>query len=275
MTPTMSTWPGGASNALVINVMYEQWDPGVAPGLGPMGNPLPAGSYDYQAKSWADYGWKTGVWRVLETLERERVSASFYVSGILAETAPESLAAIGDAGHEIVGHAWAQNRIPTLMTREEEQADIVRCAGALRTASGQTPRGWISPRCTPSGSTAELLAGAGFEWFGDVFDADLPYWLDTDAGRIAALPFGLEVNDLPMTVRYGHPVREMLNSFEFQASGQVGQRRFGYIDVTLHAHVGCRPAGLLVLSEIIASARKLGMWISTRGDIVDQFADAE
>lgn len=271
-TPTTTlpaSWPDGAAAALVVNVMYEQWDPGVAPGLGPMGNPLPAGALDHQAVSWADYGWRTGVGAALELLRREDVRATFYVSGILTETAPATVAAITEGGHELAGHAWAQNRVPATQGREEEAEDVARCAEALARVGGQRPRGWISPRCTPSDRTAEILAGERFDWFGDVFDADLPYRLQTPAGPITALPFGLEVNDLPMTVRYGRPTEDLVRAFDFQAREATLGRRLAYVDVTVHAHVGCRPAGLLALSDIIASARRHGMWIATRGDIAD------
>lgn len=274
MSDASYTWPGGKTAALVVNIMFEQWAPGVAPGLGPMGNPLPAATLDYQAVSWADYGWRTGVWAALELLERESVPATFYVSGILTETAPNAIVAIAEGGHELSGHAWSQDRIPARLEREEEREEIIRCTEAITALSGQRPRGWISPRCTPSASTPELLAEAGYEWWGDIFDADVPYWLDTAHGRIAALPFGLEINDLPMTVRYGQPTRELASSFLYEAQGLSASKRLGHIDVTLHAHIGCRPAGLLALGEIIAKARSLGMFIGTRGALADQFADA-
>lgn len=274
MSDASYTWPGGKTAALVVNIMVEQWAPGVAPGLGPLGNPLPAGALDNQAVSWADYGWRTGVWSALELLERESVPATFYVSGILTETAPKAIAAIAESGHELSGHSWSQDRIPARIKREEEREEIIRCTEAITAISGQRPRGWISPRCTPSTSTPELLAEAGYEWWGDVFDSDLPYWLDTAQGRITALPFGLEINDLPMTVRYGQPTRELASSFTYEAQGLSVSKRLGHIDVTLHAHIGCRPAGLMALNEIITQARALGMFIGTRGALADQFADA-
>ncbi len=273
MTSTLRSWPDDRTGAVAISIMFEQWDPGVAPGLGPMGNPLPPGALDHQALSWADYGWRTGVWAALDLLEKEQLSATFYISGILAETAPDAVRAIAEAGHEIAGHSWAQNRIPALIDAEEERAEIARCTEALSSVSGQRPRGWISPRCTPSASTSELLAAAGYEWHGDVFDADLPYWRETPEGRIVALPFGMEINDLPMTVRYGQPTRELVSSFAFEASALARSHRLGYVDVTLHAHVGCRPPGLLALTEIIAEARRLDLWITTRGELVDSFVD--
>jgi peptidoglycan/xylan/chitin deacetylase (PgdA/CDA1 family) len=203
------------------------------------------------------------------------VPATFYVSGILTETAPDSLRAIAEGGHEIAGHSWSQDRIPALISVDEERDEIARCTEALTRVSGQRPRGWISPRCTPSGNTGSLLAEQGYEWWGDIFDSDLPYWLNTPEGRIVALPFGMEINDLPMTIRYGQPTREIAASFAYEAGGLAMSGNLGYIDVTLHAHVSCRPAGLLALRQTIAEARKLDMAICTRGDIVDQFMDSE
>lgn len=274
MTDASYTWPGGKTAALVVNIMVEQWAPGVAPGLGPMGNPLPTGPLDNQAVSWANYGWRTGVWSALELLKRESVLATFYVSGILTETAPKAIAAIAESGHELSGHSWSQDRIPAHIEREEEREEIIRCTKAITAVSGQRPRGWISPRCTPSTSTPELLAEVGYQWWGDVFDTDVPYWLDTAQGRITALPFGLEINDLPMTVRYGQPTRELVSSFTYEAQGLSVSQRLGHIDVTLHAHIGCRPAGLIALKEIITKAKALEMFIGTRGTLADQFANA-
>lgn len=262
-------------SALVVNIMFEQWDEGVAPGLGPMGNPLPGGAVDHQAISWADYGWRTGVWAALDRLERDGVRATFYASGILTETAPDALRAIVGAGHELAGHSWAQNRIPAMIDAAAEADEIERCTTAIEHVTGARPVGWISPRCTPSASTSQLLAAAGYAWHGDVFDAEVPYWRRTEEGPIVALPFGMEINDLPMTVRYGQPTRELIDSYAFAAEALDAAGRDGYVDVTLHAHVGCRPAGLLALARIIEHARGLGHEIVTRAELADRFRRAE
>ena len=259
-------------NALVVNIMFEQWDPGVAPGLGPMGNPLPGGALDHQAISWADYGWRTGVWSALELLEREGVRATFYASGILAETAPDALRAITRAGHELAGHNWAQNRIPAMIDAAAEAEEIARCTSAIERVSGVRPSGWISPRCTPSASTSSLLAAAGYTWHGDVFDSETAYWRLTDSGPIVALPFGMEVNDLPLTVRYGQPTRELVDGYRFAAEALDRSGADGHVDVTLHAHVGCRPAGLLALTRIIEEARERGHEIVTRSELAERFS---
>jgi len=265
MTKDEASWPTGQPHAVVINIMYEQWAPGTAPGLGPVGNPLPGGVLDYQALSWSEYGPHTGIWRLLELLDRFNAQASVYPSGILAETAPASLRAIADSGHEICGHGWSQDVITPTLDEHSERRMIHRAADALEAATGQRPVGWVSPRCTPSDSTARLLAEAGFRWFGDVFDADLPYLIETAAGPIVGLPFDLDVNDLPLHIRYGQPHRELDAAFREALDAQRAENRKSQLDVTVHAHVAGRPAGRAALSRILEHLRRTeDCWLTTR-----------
>lgn len=80
-----SAWPEARTLAVSVSVMLEGWSEGAAPGVGPMGNVLKAGTLDLQGRSWAEYGAKAGAWRLLDILAAEQVEAVFYVSGVLAE----------------------------------------------------------------------------------------------------------------------------------------------------------------------------------------------
>ena len=51
-------WLGSKPVAVIFNVCLEAWSDGKAPGISPMGNPLPAGALDTMAISWASYGVK-------------------------------------------------------------------------------------------------------------------------------------------------------------------------------------------------------------------------
>jgi hypothetical protein len=42
----ISVGPGGRHVAIIFNIAYEAWSEGKAPGIGPMGNPLPSGAFD-------------------------------------------------------------------------------------------------------------------------------------------------------------------------------------------------------------------------------------
>src|SRR5512138_1071509 len=101
-------WPGGKKVAVVFNVAFEGWSDGKAPGIGPMGNPLPAGTFDTNALSWGNYGAVRGAERLLRVLDRVGVLASWMVSGVIAERVPETVRAVAADGHEIVAHGYGQ-----------------------------------------------------------------------------------------------------------------------------------------------------------------------
>lgn len=250
-------WPAGRTLAVSVSVMLEAWTDDAAPGIGPMGNPLKAGVLDLQARSWAAYGAKSGAWRLLDVLARAQVPAVFYTSGILAERHPALMKAITGAGHEVAAHGWGQNIIPAYQTRDEEARDLARCVAAITAGTGSAPRGWLSPRCTPSRSTAELLAGSGFDWHADYFDSDLPYTVATAAGPIAAVPFTMEVNDMPLYVRYGNEPQAFSRILERILANwpRVGARP-ACLDVTVHAHVFGRPYGAIEFLAALKSLRR-------------------
>jgi peptidoglycan/xylan/chitin deacetylase (PgdA/CDA1 family) len=270
-----SGWPKDRPLGVAVSIMLEGWTDDAAPGIGPMGNPLRAGVFDTQAKSWAEYGARTGAWRLLDVLEDTNTKAVFYVSGVLAERYPELMRVIAKAGHSIAAHSWSQHIIPAYQKREEEHADLKRCIGALQSSSGSRPHGWISPRATPSLDTPELLALEGFSWFADAFDRDLPYRLDTKAGPITAIPFTMEVNDFPLCIRYGHSPDAFVRTLQAMLDGWSDIRDpSACIDLTAHAHVFGRPAGAIAFKQAIRLAQASpATWMTTHADLSRLFSN--
>jgi hypothetical protein len=262
-------WPARRSLAISLSVMLEGWTEGAAPGIGPMGNVLKAGVLDLQARSWAEYGATEGAWRLLDCLARANAKAVFYTSGLLAERHIPLMQAIRDGGHCVAAHGWSQEIIPAYQAPDAEAADIARCVRAIEAATGLRPRGWLSPRCTPSPSTAELLAASGFAWHADYFDRDLPSRLDTDAGPITAMPFTMEVNDMPLYVRYGNEPEAFTRILGRILAGWPDLApRPACLDITVHAHVFGRPYGAIEFSRSIALARACPeAWLTTHEEL--------
>ena len=258
MTTDLPTaWPQGRSLAVSVSVMLEGWSDGAAPGVGPMGNVLKAGVLDLQARSWAEYGPNAGAWRLLEVLDAADVRAVFYVSGILAERHPALMQAIATAGHPIAAHGWGQEIIPATQTEAQEAADLARCIATLESTSATQVRGWLSPRCTPSAHTTALLAAAGLSWHADFFDYDLPRPVQTTSGPVTAVPFTMEVNDMPMSVRYGNEpeayTRTLGRILEYWPSLPP---RPACLDITVHAHVYGRPMGAIEFARSLALVKQ-------------------
>jgi hypothetical protein len=262
MTMTLpKSWPEGKALAVSVSIMLEGWTDDSAPGIGPMGNPLKAGVLDLQGRSWAEYGPRVGAWRLLDILAAAKVSAVFYVSGVLAERYPELIRAIVAGGHDVAAHSWGQNIIPATQTAEDEARDLDRCIEVLRQASGRRPRGWLSPRCTPSQRTTDLLAGHGFLWHADFFDSDLPRQIATPSGPMVAMPFTMEVNDMPLYIRYGAKPEAYTQILERIVAGWPSLGNCpGCLDLTVHAHVFGRPAGALEFAQSLAAVKKYADW---------------
>jgi len=262
-------WPGGRHVAVIFNIAYEGWSDGMAPGVGPMGNPLPPGVVDTNGVSWGAYGAQRGVQRLLGVLDRTGVRASVMVSGVLATRTPDILTAMVAAGHEIVGHSLAQEIVAAGLTAEEDAEVVKRTTSLLAGASGIRPRGWISPRGTPGPDTARHLLDAGYEWHGDVFDDDRPYLQMFEKGTLVAIPLTMEINDLPHAMRFGRSPRQFIESFDDQLAYALAHEREALIiDVTAHAHVYGRPAGAWAFETIAAAAKaRDDIWVATRGDV--------
>ena len=272
-------WPAGRPLAVSVNIMLEGWAEGSAPGIGPMGNPLKPGVPDLQALSWAEYGPKVGAYRLLDLCDRTGVEAVFYTSGVVAERYPALPAAIAARGHAVAAHGWSQGTLPPYLTPDAERDDISRCVAVLTRTAGVAPRGWLSPRCTPSAVTSRLLASAGFDWHADMFDSDLPYRIDTPDGSLTGMPFTMEVNDMPLYVRYGNEPEAFTHTLAHIVEGwpALGSP-FACLDITVHAHVFGRPYGAIAFVDSLALVqRDASCWLTNHAELAAlyQAADAD
>jgi peptidoglycan/xylan/chitin deacetylase (PgdA/CDA1 family) len=263
-------WPNGKRIAVVFNVCLEAWSDGKAPGISPMGNPLPAGVLDTMAISWAAYGVEVGIHRLMDAFARHGAKSSVMVNAVIAERAPATVKAIAQNGHEVLSHSYAMDVIPALLSDDDERKNIDRCTTLLKKASGQKIVGWLSPRGTSKLSTPKLLAEAGYRWYGDVFDTDLPYVASHGNKRIVAIPLSYDVNDMP-SMKYGHPPRMMLESYnEVIEIARAGNGELRIIDVTSHAHIFGHHRGAHFYEKIIDQATSSpDVWVGTRAEIAD------
>jgi peptidoglycan/xylan/chitin deacetylase (PgdA/CDA1 family) len=191
------------------------------------------------------------------------------VNAIIAERSRETVRAVADRGHEVLSHSYAMDVIPALLSEDEERRNIARCTTLLAEASGKPVRGWLSPRGTSKPSTPKLLAEAGYNWYGDVFNVDLPQVIDYGNKRIVAIPLSYDVNDMP-SMKYGHPPRMMLESYNevIDIARAGGELRI--VDVTSHAHIFGHHRGAYFYDKIVEQAvSSSDIWVATRAEIAD------
>jgi peptidoglycan/xylan/chitin deacetylase (PgdA/CDA1 family) len=205
----------------------------------------------------------------MDGLAKHGAKASVMVNAIIAERSPQTVRAVAERGHEVLSHSYAMDVIPGLLSEDEERRNIARCTKLLAEAAGKTIRGWLSPRGTSKPSTPKLLADASYRWYGDVFDFDLPRLISYGNSTIVAIPLSYDVNDMP-SMKYGHPPRMMLESYNEVIEIARAGSELRIIDVTSHAHIFGHHRGAYFYEKIIEQAMSSpDIWVATRAEIAD------
>src|SRR5947207_8931952 len=169
------TWPNGKRAAVAVTVMYETWAEGKAPTYSVQTTHLKAGAVDLAGHAWSTYGGRVGVWRIIRTLDRLQVPATFFVNARCAELYPDSVRQIVKSGHDIGGHNYTQDALLAYMTPEDERATIRKCLNILGDTSGKRPNGWLSSVLAFTEHTVDFLAAEQLGWHADVTYIDLPH----------------------------------------------------------------------------------------------------
>ncbi len=128
------------------------------------------------------FGAEVGAPRILEFLERRDLPATWFVPGHTAESFPEAVSAVHEAGHEIGHHGWSHTPPGEFDSRAEELQDVVRGEEALSEITGEPPAGYRSPSWDYSEHTVDILEELGFEWSSSGMAREYsPYFLRRDS----------------------------------------------------------------------------------------------
>ena len=89
-------------------------------------------------------GRRTGIWNILEVLDKLNVKATFFVCGTTAEKYPDAVKAAAKAGHEIAGMSYQFDRIRTAHP-DRERGMVKKTVKVLQDIGGMTIKGWRCP----------------------------------------------------------------------------------------------------------------------------------
>ena len=112
-------------------------------------------------------------------------------------------------------------------------------------------------------------------WHADIFDADLPYRLETPDGTLVAMPFTMEVNDMPLYVRYGNEPDAFTRTLSRIIDGwqRLGSPR-ACLDITVHAHIFGRPYGAIALLDALDVVRRSPWcWLTDHATLTDMYQE--
>jgi peptidoglycan/xylan/chitin deacetylase (PgdA/CDA1 family) len=259
-------WPNGTKLAVMVTVMFEAWPEGKAPPYSPMASPLREGAIDLHGVSWAEYGGKTGIWRLMRILDDLGIKGTVAANARAVERFPEATEELVRRGHEVAGHGYTQDRLMPYYSPEEERAVIHKCATIIKDIARVRPVGWASPRMTPTEHTATFLAEHGFVWHGDYNDTDLPYVVNTSKGPIVALQHSDFTDN---RVLRGNP-RDFFQVYRDSFDFLYRTEPVGIINLTVHAHFGARPPMASSLVETLKHMKyHPGVWFARHDEVAE------
>jgi len=155
--------------------------------------------------AWHEYGMRVGFWRLLEALEQRNIRASTAINARVCEGQGEPVAAaMRDAGWGFMGHGYHQLAMHMV---EDQKANIQKSFDALQAYTGTAPKGWLGPGLHQTLDTLDYLAEVGFKFVTDLPMDEQPVTMQTTTDPVVALPYTLELSDLPMMVVHQHESR--------------------------------------------------------------------
>ncbi|SMF62393.1 Polysaccharide deacetylase [Xaviernesmea oryzae] len=268
--PRQWSWPDGKKVAVTVGVPFEAFQ-----NQSQFNFVATPGKRDELSLSYADYGWKAGIWRLLHLLDKYGVKASMATNGRAAELHPEIVRLCSDEGHEIMGHGWVNDIYAKDGGEDVEREEIRRCTRALTEATGGVrPVGWTSPGSSGSEYTIRILKEEGYLWNGDDLSDDIPFVVQTPGGPFVMMPRqSIATNDITHWVFSRNPPSVMWEGFKDTFDAIYAEASEGWprsIDMTLHAHMAGRPTLIPVIEKMLAyAASHEGVYFTRKRDIAE------
>ena len=268
------TWPRNARVAFCVVLPLEYYE--LAPAedavkdsrfIGEFGNYRP----DYRTWTQREYGNRTGIFRVMDVLDRYQIRAGVAVNAMAAERYPFLIDQLKRRKYEFIAHGVSGNRmISSKMSEAEEKAEIAASLAAIEKAAGVRPTGWLGQDYGESQRTPQLLADAGLDYVLDWPNDDQPYPMKVGK-KFISMPNQPEWDDVQQlslrripTPRYPDMVGEAFELLHHEG-GQI-------FNLAVHPWMMGVPHRIKYLDEALRRIERFGnVWQATPGEIASHY----
>ena len=254
------SWPEGRRIAVMLSFDFQGGED-----LRPNKN----GIMNHEEWTQAEYGPRTGVWRILRILDECDVKATFLTCGGIAERYPDQVRAIVQHGHEVAGHGY-HNEVARDLTKEQEREVIEKTTAMIEKRAGKRPVDWRS--CTQSPNSIELLMENGYLWNSNSFSYDLPFLWDHEKRTLVELP------RQPFGDGRGYGHRDTGNPNDvlviwkgmFDEFYEESKLAPAFCPFQFHPYISSRPGRARALKEIIQYMKKHeGVWFAKGSEVAE------
>jgi allantoinase len=232
----------------------------------PAARPVP----DYLNWSWHEYGMRIGFWRLKELLRSRSIVPSVSINSAVCATYPGVAAACLDGGWEFVAHGTIQRPVHEIA----DEATMVKGAiEELAAFTGRRPRGWASPGLVQTPDTLDYLAAEGIEYACDWIFDDQPCELATKHGTMVALPYSVDLNDVPAMVIHRQSTQTFRQNIcdTFDRLYAEGLESARVLTLVLHPYVCAASHRIRYLEEAIDYMRRPDVLFWTGDKILDWY----
>lgn len=225
--------------------------------------------------SWAEYGMRCGMPRLLKLITERGLAASTSINAGVVDAYPACAEAMREAGWEFIGHGLHQK---SMQEEADEMALIQGAIDKVESFTGVKMRGWLSPGLKQTPDTPDILKQLGIGYVCDWVVDDLPTWMTTKHGPLMAMPYNLEVNDSIIYAIEKHTSPEMYRRMNdtvaaFEKEYDGGSR---ILPIGLHPHLMGVPHRIGYLERMLDDlmARDDTVFMAG-GEIADWFIESE
>ena len=225
--------------------------------------------------SWAEYGMRCGMPRLLRVLGERGIKADACINASVLDAYPSVAEAVRDAGWEFQGHGIHQR---ALADEADERALIRAALDKLEQFCGYRPRGWTGPGLRETVDTLDHLREAGVIYTCDWVVDDLPCWIRTKHGPMVAVPYTLDLNDSVIYAVEKHSSDEQYRRLMATLDAVEPELERGprVISLSLHHHLsGVLHRVRFVEKMLDALLARRDTVFMTGGQIADWFIEAD
>src|SRR5215204_6051642 len=177
-------------------------------------------------------------------------------------------------GWEFMGHGTTNSEILAGLAPDKEREVIRHVLTTIEQATGRKPRGWLGAGLTQTYNTLDILAEEGVTDCGDCNNDDQPYPMKVKAGKLFAIPYCNEINDIPLYIRKGYTGEQYLRSVidQFDVLYADSRKLPRVMGVPLHPMISGQPLRIKYLQRAIAHMKEYpGVWFATGSEIIDAY----
>ncbi|EZH64874.1 polysaccharide deacetylase [Bacillaceae bacterium JMAK1] len=223
--------------------------------------------------SMGTYGRGIGLDRLLLLLRKHDILATFFVPGAIAEMDPTVVERISDGGHAI-GHHGYLHKPNDQLTKEQEEAELIKGIEMLEKTTGKKPIGYRAPLWELHERSLSLLKQYGFLYDASLQANDIPYEIQTTGGNLLEVPGTWVLDDWEQFAfsgdwRSSYHIEEpdkvyRLWKAEFDALYEEGRM----FHLTMHPQLMGRASRVQLLDRLITHMKsKPHVWFTTIDEI--------